>query len=369
MPGTTPNEDKGMDEFLADTLKQQTEALYPHLFLGPWAHRSGVLDYQLRRSSQLVAVAVRHDALTASQVRAIGEFRLQQYLLYRLYEAAKIRAHHVTTDPSIGDLPGETIHVLVGTTQGRILAYLSLETTVRRRALRGRLRSAHAARRAHRGWFLHEPGRPHFPCEIELFGPRVFPSVPALQSTPLSHMREMTRMLRNYVTRSPLGVAASIQTMLTSAHLLLRRDLSIDVALGCVDKEGRWLAAQMGMPIIFAPAAPVVVTPSDDPRTAYWSMQANSQGQFWPFVISVQDLRRRRAHLHTIDRALSLPASEMRHALVELRRAAHTLSLPGIMPAPNSSPVLWTADAGYRSGRGVRVCGEPVQASVRAASE
>ena len=57
---------------------------------------------------------IQHDNLTEEQIEAIGEYRLEQYILAGLYDEQRTTELGLTVDPNLLSLPGSTIHVLVG---------------------------------------------------------------------------------------------------------------------------------------------------------------------------------------------------------------------------------------------------------------
>ena len=85
---------------------------------------SGEAVYTRQRAgSGLQVVAIRQDALTASQRQLLSEFRLHQYALCSWYDLAILATHRFECDPAFDELPDGTIHVLVGGPDDRLLAY------------------------------------------------------------------------------------------------------------------------------------------------------------------------------------------------------------------------------------------------------
>jgi hypothetical protein len=327
--------------FEATVRARQEEARYPQLLAG----RRKVL-YQRRRRSGLVAVARYHGDLTIEQHAALGQFRLDQYMLSGLYDAGAIQRRALEADPSLDELAPEAAHILVGTRDHRLLAYFCMQTATpeagaaQKPSLLRKLFGIGEPR------YLLSPGRPTFPSERELFGTAVFSSLPALRRIPVLQMRELTRLLRNQTVQSPQGVIAVVETIYAMSQLLINPKLHISVALGCMGRESRQILSNLKMPMLYAPTVPVIV-PQTTPEDAYWINPSNADGIFWPFVVSTADLRSQRGYLKRLNTVLAQPASKIRRALVHLRNERFTYAPRSLIQGMGTAYALWTADPFY----------------------
>lgn len=355
---------------------QEHEARYPELLFGPWGREDGVLYRRFRAGPKLVAVAVLHDALQPEQRRLLGGFRLRQYALCGLYDVRQVVQNAEGVDPSLEGLSPTAVHILAGTPDGRLLAYMCMETAQSLQP--DGWASPHDAlgidEPNHRGGVdpaailqaqssglngvtidatltMGARGRPLFPTESELFGPAIFPSLPAVRALAVTEVRELTRMLRNQAMRSPQSIAATVEVVYVISRLLSHPALDIKATLGCLDRDGRAMLAHLGMPVLYAPTAPVlthqVVLAKASPAASLWTDLANAQGRFWPFVVATEDVRQQSAHFKRLDELLSLRAGELRRALVEFRRRRRTTLPEVFMPSAEASSILWTTDPFY----------------------
>lgn len=367
---------------------QEREAQYSELLLGPWAHDDGVLYRRLCPGPELVVVAVRHDALVPAQRRMLGAFRVRQYALCGLYDVSQVLDDAAEVDPSLEMLAPNAVHVLAGTPEGRLLAYMCMETA--QYSPQGRWPSAQDRQDGQVGTertgftvpgerhglepmpaSRRQPGRPtdrlvggtdslasmwsperlQFPSEFELFGPTIFTSLPALRALTVMEICELTRMLRNQAIQSPQGVAATVGVVCAMCHLLVDPALHIKVALGCLDRDGRRMLAQLGMPVLYAPAAPVLpqqVAAAKASLASYWTDPANAPGRFWPFVVATEDLQRHAAHVDRLDNLLLLSAGELRRALVTVRKRGRKILPQALVPGTedeSESLAYWTANS------------------------
>lgn len=65
---------------------------------------------------------IQHDKLTQEQLEAIGEYRLEQYILAGLYDVQRVLDLDLATDPNLMNLPDSTIHLLAG--DSKIISYV-----------------------------------------------------------------------------------------------------------------------------------------------------------------------------------------------------------------------------------------------------
>jgi hypothetical protein len=287
-----------------------------------------------RSASGIVAVAWRHHALTPVQLRVLAGFRLRQFVLCGFYDPQMVAAHELDLDPELRRLPSDTIHVCVGDARGRLLAYVYLRPPAEQV-------SGQSA-----GACLETPNRPLFPCEYESFGPHVFASLPALRGIAIRHMTEISMLLRNQVVAEPpMSVQAVAEALHAAMRLLMAPAVGVQGMLGCMNERARRFVAFLGLPLLYAPQAPVIY----DRLAPYWSSDANAAGRFWPFVVATADLVAGEEHLDRLDDILALPAAAVGRQLARLR-AQSVIAPSAFVPAPGASPQLWTDDGGYEQG-------------------
>ena len=340
------------------TYVQATRARAPHLRYRELLLRerfAGVPVYwRQRRGTGLLSVAVRHATLSPAQLRSLGEFRLHQFVLSRLYDAAFVVRHGLTTDPACDNLPGDTIHVLVGMPDGRLLAYFCMQPAVdinldEALASSGSAGTADGPAAASHPARIGDRRRPLFPTEYELFGPNLLSSLPTLRELPVAEVRELSCMLCNQALRSPLTLAAIVEAFQTMARVVMDAANGIHALISNVDLEGRRIVARLGLPVLYAPFAPVPV--AFERRDDYWSSAVNAQGTFWPEVSAVADLYRHAAQFQRKDEVLELPEPAVRRALVELLKHPVVTAPSAFVPDPGATPLLWTDDPFYQRSR------------------
>lgn len=327
----------------------EVEARYPQLLtkLTSWQGmartRDAILFHDVRSGSGLTSVAVLHGALSPEQRRALGEFRLNQYLLWHWYDSETVLANGIRTDPALDRLPPDTVHLLVGTMNGRLLAYFSMQPAAsgeewvpQRHRMTGPLAIAGKVSIP----CIGDSRRPWFPCEFESFGPTVFSSLPALRTIPVTNVRELPCLLRNKVVQSPLSALAVLEAIYVMSRVQVNSWLAIRATIGIMDVEARQVTAYLGIPTIYAPYAQVV----RNELAHYWAEGMNEEGKFWPFVIATDDLLAHPGHFKRIERMLAEPVEQARRAMVQLRRHARLIEPRAFVPAPNTSPLLWTSD-------------------------
>ena len=122
MQDATERQDFRMPD-LATITEWQRSALYPNLFSVALERENEPLYCKRRSGSGLVAMALRHSATNDAQVRELNEFRLDQYTLCGFYDLADRQERQIERDPDLLELPPDTIHIVIGTSNGRILAY------------------------------------------------------------------------------------------------------------------------------------------------------------------------------------------------------------------------------------------------------
>jgi hypothetical protein len=318
----------------------QDEVYYPVLLREVALEQHGILSERTRHATGLRTVAVRHGALTPVQLSALGEFRLHQYVLCGFYDIGIISAHQMREDPALAKLPSDTIHLFVGTNEGRILAYFYMQPAPGSPPL---WKGAVYAGATHLSPAFGDKNRPLFPCEFESFGPGVFDSLPGLRGVSTSYTAELSCLLRNQVVQSPLGTSAVVEAICAMARIQMKPELRLVATVGCMGVEARRVTYQIGMPALYAADAPVLHNRLD----FYWSRSANAPGRFWPFVFATADLSARVEYFDALDMILSLPPREQRAALVALVRRGERIPVRAMLPNAEESSMLWTPDPIY----------------------
>jgi hypothetical protein len=310
---------------IADLVEQmrRREAVARHLqMFSPEAGEAVV--HRRRPTSGLVVRAFRHDALSPLQIRALAGFRLRQYVLCGFYDPAVVAARDLEVDPEVKRLPGGTLHILAGDAEGRLLAY------------------SYLCPAGGEGEALLETAeRPLFPCEYESFGRQVFTSLPGLRRTPIGRIAELSLVLRNQAVPSALATTAVAEVVLATTRI--QTSFSLDALVGCMNARARRFLACLGLPVLYAPLAPVV----HDRLQCTWAATANAPGNYWPFVVATADLVRGQGHLHQLEQVLASRVPELRAGLAALRRRSG-IAATALAPDPHASPTLWTADHTYQ---------------------
>jgi hypothetical protein len=312
-----------------DIRVQESLARYPELLV-PASHDRQPEWRHERRIPGLITTILAQNALTPTQRRSLAALRLRQFILCDWYDATRVVADRLDGDPIVAELPPRSLHVIVGDTDSRLLAYTCLQPA-------GDQTNALAA--DDRDTLLTTPGRPLFPTERELFGPDVFTTVPGLSSVPLARVWEWACSFRNQALRTPLTAAAMYEVFCAPLLFALDPQHGVDVILGNTNLAARKVYKQLGVPGLFAPAFPAQ-PPEED---GYWTEGVNRQGEFWPSVLALDDMRRRHQHLRMIDAALD----EQPQQLIGALRAAlaETPVLPEVfLPPSGAAPSLWMSD-------------------------
>jgi molybdopterin/thiamine biosynthesis adenylyltransferase len=321
---------------------RQERARYPTLLQAANTRGGGVV-YRRRRPSGMIALAVTHDALSSEQVAAIGEWRLDQYVLCGLYDAAVLAARELHTDPAMQELTPDAIHTFAGTADGRLLAYCCVQPATGQVQQPGAQAGARARLWLRPRMTMAATPRDLFPSERELFGPEIFASLAAVRKTPVPEIRELTRLVHNQVMSSRQVGIAVVEVLHALTQVLVNRRLGIRWAVGNMGAKARQAVARLQLPVLYARDARVVVTDSG-PDYDYWIAPANFDRSFWPFVVASADLRAIRAHLRRLDRALSDPAPKVAHAVAAVTRQARRHLPNSLLRSAQQSSLLWAPD-------------------------
>jgi hypothetical protein len=305
--------------------------LYPELLsLSAQQHRRA-LYVRRRPYTDVVAIALRHADLTTEQLCALNEFRLDQFQLCGFYDQEYVNAHAIREDPDLYVLPPDTIHLMVGASDGRLLAYSYIQP-------------AKGVTRTDPPITMADPVRPWFPCEIESFGPHIFSSLPGLREVVVSRLAEVSILLKNQVAQGPATGYAVVEDVLALALLQISPQVDLAATLAYCDFEARKVIYDLGMTAIYAPYAPILY----NNLQPHWTSGANDPYRFWPSVFSSDDFCREISHLQALDALLNLTPREVRAELVSWRRQGRRIEPHALLPAAGTSDVVWitTPDIG-----------------------
>ncbi len=331
------------------TQTNRAESSYPALLIEPWESSATPLFRASRDATGLITVALRHGDLSQAQRDELGRFRLAQFVLWGWYDPEADMVRAARSDPAFDALSSETIHVLTGMLDGRVLAYMCVEPASWPRGASIPTDTPATA------FSLGQSNRPLFPTEVELSGPEVFASLPQLRVLTTEQVREPSCLLRNKLVQTPLSIAAAMDVFCTTAALLMEPAMGLRALVGHGDSELRAMMASLGIPALYAPFAPNAPVR----RESYWAKDMDAPGKFWPFVIPVEDLRAHAEHLRSLAAVLSYPIREMRRALVRMRKNPQVTPPRSLLPLPLSSPVYWTSDATFSPGRDAALAAAP----------
>jgi hypothetical protein len=249
------------------------------------------------------------------------------------------------SDPNLVDLPGSTVHLLVGDAGHRLLCYASFEpahipasiemadTTAGDPAGRsGTISSGYQMRDAH---------RPLFSVEFA-FGSQVYASHPEIAPLPTAAVREMMRMIRNQAIRAPLTSITTVEVIVAASHLLRDPRNHIETLIGCASPQLRQLADRLRLPVAYAPGAVDHLREhSASTAAAIWASKALEPGRFWPLAISLSDITASGEFLDELDTALDGP--DLKHVVAACKEAQNYS--PAIMPRYCYTPPVNLQDA------------------------
>jgi hypothetical protein len=313
-------------QYVHDLQAAEEAARYSELFIATYGSGAPPLARRVRARSDLVTLAYRHDTLSPNQWQALGGFRLRQFVLWEWYDAERVRADGLTVDPAFAELPPDSLHIVVGTSDGRFLAYSCVQSAG------GVPEEAHLR--------LTSPNRSLFPTERELCGPDLFASLPAMRDLPLSRIREWTCSFRRYGANSSLAMAALFAAFCAPLRALADSRWGADAMIGNMNATARKIYVSLGMPVLYAPEAPVVA-PADD---GYWLPKVNAPGQYWPGALARADLVEHLGVLQRIDEALEAPPNDLRSALALAFHRGPPPPARALRKGAEASPVRWISD-------------------------
>lgn len=318
---------------------------YPELFLT--AARAVHPRYRrwVRSGTGLVVITAPHSVLNEEESNAIAEYRLRQYVLAGLYNQAVIQQRQLRFDPAVQAMNDDDIHIAVGDTSGRFLCYMCFQSPVETPPA---WLDATGCPRASQPTF-GDVNRPYFPCESE-YGRAIYGGHPGLRDVPLASARELMRLVRNQVTRTPAQMYAIFESLLAVARVACDPSYGLEVIIACASAEVRRLVSSIGTPLAYAPLAPIIGdnTGGIAPGTRIlWTSASHAPGRFWPAALSTADVRAQESYYDALDVVLARPVAEVSHELSQLRwRAPQHVSRFVVAPE-ECGGVFWTADAAY----------------------
>lgn len=269
------------------------------------------LQVKRRRGTGLIVAVARHDHLSHEALEAIARFRLNQYVAAGLYDEHQAWRYRKHGDPSLSVLAGHDLHVAVGDTHGRFLAYLCIQSALPVPVPGSRDTQARITKGSNPR--LQEHSRPLFPVETE-YG-NIYSRHQRLQAVPISEVRELTRLLRNQdpsLRRDPIAHVALAEVLIAGTKTLYDPASRIEAIVGCIAPDARRVLYAMGIPIAYAPEAPVIGAnlgggSSESPDELLWTRAATVPGRFWPCAIATADLRADHDYYDTLDQLLETP--------------------------------------------------------------
>lgn len=350
--------------FLAEVRERAQCAVYPELFEEGLLPPSAILQRTDRPANGMRTLVLRHGSLDEAQRDALARFRLDQFLLCEWYDAGRIHACRAEVDPAFDALSDETMHVCVGNARHQLLAYACVGSAAHQ--LRAELRSASWAREgtmAHDPTLVHlgTPGRLLLPTEADLYGTRVYSTIPAIAPLPLDAVVEHRCLISNRAIVSVLASAAALETIFQPVTVLFQSARTHHVIIGQAEISSRKLMRLVGYPVIYAPTVPAM--PYRD--EFYWHDDMNQEGRFWPYAVPLDDWRVwLRANEERLSHALSLPATDLRRALALLLRDPRPTPPTTLLPGIEESSLFWTTD-GLASNVPDAVTAQPARHAAR----
>lgn len=318
---------------------RRTSPRFAALFADPVVPRQGYTRV-VRPGTQIVIVTARHDALSADEVRAIGEYRLDQYIQAGLYDAEAADRLGLTTDPEMGRLGPRGLHIAVGDTSGRFLCYVCFESASIPPF--GNVRSDLVYP------VLRDTDRLYFPGEVD-FGGWIYADHPGMALLPTANVRELTRLVRNQSERSPLDRLAVVEMLVASIRVLSDRAQGIEAIVGCASPDVRRLLHSYGIPVAYMPFATDSQGWYSARTDAIWTEASHRPGRFWPVAIATADIRAETPFFDALGEALSLDPPYIAEALATLRRRGPERTPRYTYGDPDEPATFWTADPAYRA--------------------
>ncbi|HEV8193596.1 MAG TPA: hypothetical protein VGP82_19230, partial [Ktedonobacterales bacterium] len=317
----------------------------------------------VRPGTGLIVVTAPHGALSTTARAAIARFRLKQYVVAGLYDPVRAGHYDDQGDPALQALADHDLHIAVGDDSGRFLAYLCVQSALpdpyyAAAAGDGVSTSRQFRPRHDVAARLWQRYRPLFPVETE-YG-AIYSKHPGMCALPMHAVRELSRLLRNQeptLRRDPLAGLAIAETLLAGIRAVSDRTMGIEAIVGCANPQNRRSLAALGIPVAYAPDAPVVGDNLGGASAAHellWTPAAHDVGLFWPCAIASVDLRLDRAYYAELNAVLAAPlaATDVLRQLLRRRMGAPRRRARYIAENTARGSFRWT-DAPYYDAKNV----------------
>jgi hypothetical protein len=325
-------------------LAKQASKRYPCLFTGASTQAAshqpvtGLFHWK-RRGTGIVVRFLQHGHMTSEQLEAIGEYRLEQYILAGMYDGQTASELGLTTDPALHQSFDSTLHLVIGDEEHHLLCYVSFEVA----HLAASYAETPGAYPVH-PWML-DRDRLYFPVEID-YGHELYATHPGLAMLPVASVREMTRLVRNQAIRGPVATIATTEVIVATSKMLRDQRYRVEAVVGCASPDVRRLLHRLYIPMAYAPLA--VDRLGQHPASldaAIWSPEAARPGKFWPIALSSRDVSADGHYYDALDAALE---ADVGHILETCQQAL----LRSRQVQPRYSYPLEPGDAGsHDSGR------------------
>jgi hypothetical protein len=255
-----------------------------------------------RRGTGITVRFLRHGQLTGEQLEAIGEYRLEQYILAGMYDGQIASELGLTTDPALHRAFDSTLHLVIGDDEDHLLCYVSFEVA----HLPGLYLQAPDPYPVH-PW-IADAHRLYFPVEID-YGHELYATHPGLA----------LRLVRNQAIRGPAATVATTEVIVATAKMLRDHRHRVEAIIGCASPDVRRLLHRLSIPMAYAPLA--VDRLGQHPASldaTIWSPEAARPGKFWPLALSSRDVSADGCYFDALDRALE---ADLGHILESCQQA------------------------------------------------
>jgi hypothetical protein len=305
----------------AERLVQAGSAIaLPELTKGAWPHAL----YRVRDRHGVGVIALRGDAVTADQERALLRFRFAQYMAAGFIDPELAHRSQMDEEPLVEPEPATVNCIAFSSQDGRLLAYMALR----------------APAAAPPETTLRTLDRPLLPLE-EHFGWGALNRLQLLPDVPLDRIRELGRFVKNHRCgpHAELAARAVIEVCVAGFHVLtgpLRT--SVDAFVG----EFEDVVARRHLEFL---QAPFVMLRGGLPafEDGHFLAQALAGRARYPFAGWVSDASSIAGRLDAIEDALATPGDGALVKLAALHQTAgsgaSSLEPPGGVPALVNTPL------------------------------
>lgn len=306
-----------------EVIAHERAARYPELIPTLAPGIPGLLYYKRRPENGLITVVIQHIALTREQREALGRFVFHQLLITGQYSLRLAQQRQIVSDPEIAQLSSTDAHVLCGTEDGKLLAFMEIQHA--RFGPRGPVGPAHPV--------LSDLVRAELPFERELFGTQVLAAVPGLADMLLDQAREYSFILRNQTQLNKLAVLGLVSATLAAAYVQMDPQHGFALAASSCLQQTSAIVDHLGYPALFSPLA------EQDPSRLppLWDQEAGHE-VYWPCLISTADLLLHPEHLARLDTALDLPPRQAWELIMGTKRGAFKMPAVALAGSPGWLP-------------------------------